>query len=270
MTMHVEPGQLIGHRVLDNDGNSVGKIGQVFYDDDTDVAKWVTVRTGLFGNRESFVPLQGAGTVGDDVQVPYGKQEIKDAPHFDVGQHISEDEERQIYEHYNAPYPGVPEPRGSAEEMRTEEDQGRHEGSGAGATTSGTEAGAETGAGAEETSVTRSEEQVHVGAERTEGARVRLRKHVDTEEFQETVPVTHEEITVEREPVEGSEASDTRMEDEEQEITLHEERATVSKESVPVERVRVRKHDVTEEQQVRGERRKERVELEEEDGEQPE
>ncbi|QBI55895.1 YsnF/AvaK domain-containing protein [Streptomonospora litoralis] len=286
MTTQMGASGLVGHRMLDSDGSNVGKIGQVYYDDETDVPKWVTVRTGLFGSHESFVPLQGSRTVEQGVQVPHDKQTIKDAPHFDVGQHISVEEERSIYQHYDMPYPGVPGPRGSQEDLREAEEggSGRHAAAGAGAmsaqpdtatptgtgTTAESGTAAETGAtaagaGGEEASMTRSEEQVHVGAERDEGEHLHLRKHVDTEEFQETVPVTHEEVTVEREPVESAEMGDTRMEPEDQEITLHEEHATVSKESVPVERVRVRKHEVTEDQAVHGERRKERVELEEDE-----
>ncbi|MUL42359.1 DUF2382 domain-containing protein [Streptomonospora sp. PA3] len=252
MAMNMESQQLVGRRVLDSDGSSVGRIGQVYYDDRSNEAKWVTVRTGLFGNRESFVPLQGAHTVEDDVQVPYSKHEIKDAPHFDVGQRISPDEERRIYEHYNAPYPGVPEPRSSGEESRAQEGgTARQEASGAQAP----------GADTDEVSMTRYEERVSVGSERAESGRVHLRKHVETEEFEETVPVTHEEVRVEREPVEGAEPGG-RIEAEDEEIVLHEEHPTVSKESVPVERVRARKEEVTEDRTVRGERRRERIELE--------
>lgn len=286
MTTSTGAGGLIGHRVLDSNGSSVGKVGQVYYDDNTDVAKWVTVRTGLFGTSESFVPLQGARSTEEAIQVPYDKQTIKNAPHFDVGQRISMEEERRIYEHYDLPYSGVPEQRGSAEETGgAAEGSGRHEASSTGtmstrAGTGGAETapdagagaaagpeaaaqpGAETGAETDAAVMTRFEEQVRVQAEPAEASHLHLRKYVETEEFQETVPVTHEEVTIEREPVDDSELGDTRMEAEDQEITLRAESATVSKESVPVERVRVRKHQVTQEQTVHGERRMERVELE--------
>jgi stress response protein YsnF len=51
----------------------------------------------------------------------------------------------------------------------------------------------------------------------------------------------------------------------EHEVTLHEERPVVSKETTPVERVRASKETVTEEETVGGEIRKERIEMEEED-----
>ncbi|WP_344161599.1 PRC-barrel domain-containing protein [Nocardiopsis rhodophaea] len=101
---------LIGHRLLDRDGNSVGKIGQVFFDDQTDLPKWVTVRSGLFGTRENFVPLRGAQVVDDDLQVPYMKAMIKEAPSFRVDQHISMQQEDIVYRHYGLD-PEVPDPR---------------------------------------------------------------------------------------------------------------------------------------------------------------
>ncbi|MUL41900.1 PRC-barrel domain containing protein [Streptomonospora sp. PA3] len=112
--------QLIGHRLVDKDGAAVGKIGQVFYDDQTDVAKWITVRTGLFGSRENLVPLVGAEMVYDALQVPWSKSKIKSAPSFDVDQHISVEQEDSVYAHYglNPEIPGqrIPEqfarPRG--------------------------------------------------------------------------------------------------------------------------------------------------------------
>ncbi|MDA0565754.1 PRC-barrel domain-containing protein [Streptomonospora sp. S1-112] len=92
--------RLIGHRLVDRDGAAVGKIGQVYYDDQTDEAKWITVRTGLFGSRENLVPLLGAELVYDALQVPWSKSEIKSAPSFDIDQHISVEQEDRVYEHY--------------------------------------------------------------------------------------------------------------------------------------------------------------------------
>ncbi|WP_026125791.1 PRC-barrel domain-containing protein, partial [Nocardiopsis gilva] len=113
---------LIGHRLLDRDGNSVGKIGQVFFDDQTDVPKWVTVRSGLFGTRENFVPLRGAQAVDDGLQVPYTKAMIKQAPSFQVNQHISMRQEDVVYRHYGLD-PAVPDPRASESGWKP---QGKH------------------------------------------------------------------------------------------------------------------------------------------------
>ena len=56
--------------------------------------------------------------------------------------------------------------------------------------------------------MTRSEEQLHVGTERVSTGKARLRKYVVTENVTTTVPVTHEEVRMEREPI--TEANRTR------------------------------------------------------------
>ncbi|MDT0300519.1 hypothetical protein [Streptomonospora wellingtoniae] len=114
--------QVIGHRLVDKDGAAVGKIGQVFYDDQTDAAKWITVRTGLFGSRENLVPLSGAEMVYDALQVPWSRSRIKSAPSFDVDQHISVEQEDQVYAHYGL----SPEIPGQRVPEQYERPRGRH------------------------------------------------------------------------------------------------------------------------------------------------
>lgn len=114
--------QLIGHRLVDRDGAAVGKIGQVFYDDQTDTAKWITVRMGLFGSRENLVPLTGAEMVYDALQVPWSRNKIKSAPSFDIDQHISVEQEDRVYEHYGL----APEVPGQRVPEQYSRPRGRH------------------------------------------------------------------------------------------------------------------------------------------------
>jgi uncharacterized protein (TIGR02271 family) len=88
---------------------------------------------------------------------------------------------------------------------------------------------------------------------------VRLHKYVVTEEQQVTVPVRHEEVRVEREPVRGDERG--RIGEDDQEVVLHAERPVVQTEAVPVEKVRLSTETVTEQRTVRGKVRKERIEV---------
>jgi uncharacterized protein (TIGR02271 family) len=84
-----------------------------------------------------------------------------------------------------------------------------------------------------EDAMTRSEERLRVGAEGIEAGRARLRKYVVTENVTTQVPVSHEEVRVEREPV--TEASrDTAMAgvditEAEHHVTLHAERPVVER-----------------------------------------
>ena len=112
--------------------------------------------------------------------------------------------------------------------------------------------------------MTRSEEELRVGTAERESGRVRLRKFVVTEDVTTTVPVTREELRVEREPITDANrdaaTSGAEISEEEHEVVLHEEEVVVDKRAVPKERVRLDKDTVTEEREVSETVRKEQVE----------
>jgi uncharacterized protein (TIGR02271 family) len=242
MTSTIRPEELTENAVVDAHGKKIGKVGTVYLADDTQQPEWVTVRTGMFGQKESFVPLRGARLDSDGLHVQVSKEQVTDAPRTDADQHLSEQESVELYRYYK-----LPEPRSSMEN-RTGGVRGRSDGA---------RGRAEAGE-----AMTRSEEQLKVGKERVETGRVRLRKYTVTEEQQVRVPVTHEEVRVEREPITDGERGRAKIGDEQQEMTLHAERAKVETETVPMEKVQLRKEDITEEQAVSGEVRKERIEVE--------
>ena len=279
--------RFVGHHVLDDEGNDIGKIARVYLDDRTGDATWASVHTGLFGMRETLVPLQGAQPVQEDIQVPYDKSTVKGAPNIDAKEHISPEEEQTVRRYYEE---HAPSSSGRAAEGRTTEGwaaEGRTTDT-AGRTDTAPEGWAEpTGAppraagpgpvgtgereasaGADEEVVIRSEEEVDIGVERRESGQARMRRHVDTERFDEAVPVSHEELEVERRPItDPADVTDAHsMEEGEETFTLYEERPVVSKRQVPVEEIHVRKREVTHEEHVEGERRAERIEFEDEDG----
>ena len=86
--------------------------------------------------------------------------------------------------------------------------------------------------------------------------RTRLRKYVTVEEEQVTVPVRREQVRVEREPITESNIdqamADPDISDAEAEVIRRWERPVVATEAVPVERVRLEKETVTEEETVSG------------------
>ena len=82
-----------GGNVVSTDGGKIGGIGQIYLDDSTGSPTWVTAKTGLFGTKESFVPLEGATVSGDDVVVSYDKDKVKDAPRVDPDGSLSPEEE---------------------------------------------------------------------------------------------------------------------------------------------------------------------------------
>ena len=243
-----------GGNVVDNDGNKIGNIGQVFLDDQTGQPEWVTTKTGMFGGGESFVPLRHAELTGDDLRVPYDKDKVKDAPRIsDSEGHLSEEEEGTLYSYYGEN--GVD--YDSSYDTSSDSDA------------SG-DVGHDTSSPNTDSAGTRSEEQLNVGTETRETGRARLRKYIVTENVTTTVPVSREEVRVEREPITDANRGDAMsggdLTTEEHDVVLHEEKVVVDKETVPVERVRMDKETVTGEQQVDETVRKEQVELEDQSG----
>ena len=122
------------------------------------------------------------------------------------------------------------------------------------------------GAVADDDAMTRSEERLKVGTRTVQTGRARLRKYIVTEQQHLTVPVTHEEVHVEREPITEADLGDSErgveLSEEQAEIVLHEERIVIEKETVPVERVRLEKDVVTEDREVTEDVRSERIEVE--------
>ncbi|MFI8434755.1 PRC and DUF2382 domain-containing protein [Streptomyces sp. NPDC079020] len=304
-----DSGELDGLTVYDNEGEKVGSVGRVYVDDDTGRPDWVTVKTGLFGMKESFVPLAGARRVASDLHISHPKDSVKDAPRVDADAHLSVSEEEELYRHYGLTRkagnlgnkartgPGAPTAAGTGAMGAAGAGAAGAAGAATGrATTTGTTAsgaagtgmaGAGTpmgknpamdtsatsrplaGAGAERSAAVpggkeemiRSEEQLHVGTEEYESGKARLRKYVVTENITRTVPVYHEEVRVVREPLQPGEKSTgtTSIGEQDVEVTLHAERATVRKEAVPVERVRLETNKVTEQKEVSAEIRKEKI-----------
>ncbi|MCZ9352793.1 PRC and DUF2382 domain-containing protein [Streptomyces mutabilis] len=283
MITREEISNVLDHPVYDGDGNKIGDAKHVFFDDMTGRPEWVSVKTGMFGSNESFIPIRDAAVVQDHLEVPYRKDQVKDAPNVDVdaGGHLSESEEHRLYDYYGINWDSVlseaertddgrfaagPGPAGTAQAAGAAGAAGMAGTAGTAGGTAGRGEGADRTGMRGDDAMTRSEEQMHVGVERRESGRARLRKYVVTEEVQQTVPVSHEEVRVEREPITDANRGDAlagpEISEAEHEVTLHEERPVVETETVPVERVRMTTEEHTEDEVVRGQVRKERIEAE--------
>ncbi len=256
--------QIIGSAAIGADGSKIGTIGQVYLDNATGEPEWATVKTGLFGSNESFVPLSQAEVSGDGVRLPYDKDRIKGAPNIASDRELSETEEQELYTYYGlgGTYETGVE---TGVETGTVETSTYETGTTTGlADTDRETVGYDTSGPTTDDAMTRSEERVRAGTEKVEAGRARLRKYVVTEQQQVTVPVTREEVRVEREPItEGNydaAMAGPDLSEEEHEVVLTEERAVIQKETVPVERVRLEKETVTEQETVNVDVREERIE----------
>jgi len=247
--------ELMGATMYDQSGTKIGKIGQIFLDDETGVPEFATVQTGMFGSKETFVPLAEADFSGDRVVVPYAKDQIKGAPSIDHDGHLSQDEEATLYGHYGLGYGEARSDSGLPQGNTTTTQ-----------TTTNVGTGYDTARGGTDDAMTRSEERLRVGTEKVEAGRARLRKYVVTENVTQTVPVTREEVRLEREPITDANVDDAlsgpEISEAEHEIVLHEERPVIAKETVPVERVRLSKDQITDEQTVSEDVRKEQIDTE--------
>lgn len=108
--------------VVSQDGEKIGAIGDFYLDDETDVPTWVTVKTGLFGTKESFVPLEGARIAEENLVVPYTKDHVKDAPRVDADERLEPGEEDRLYRHY-----GRSAPQGLADKERADTERAQNE-----------------------------------------------------------------------------------------------------------------------------------------------
>jgi uncharacterized protein (TIGR02271 family) len=233
-----------GRKVVDRDGEKVGKVDEIYLDRESGEPEWALVNTGLFGSKSNFVPLSGAKPAGEDVEIAFTKDQVKDAPGIEPDGDLSSEEEQSLYEHYGFGYSEMPE------DYDYDAESVGHDVSGP--TT--------------DDAMTRSEEEVTVGTRERERGRVRLRKYVVTEEVEKKVPVRKEKVRLEREPISDDNVdqamSGPEISEEEHEVVLHEEEAVVEKRTVPKERVRLDKEVEVDEQEVSEEVRKERIEAE--------
>ena len=273
--------RVIGADVYDADGDKIGTASEVFLDDTSGNPEWVTVKTGMFGTKETFVPIRDADLTNDGLRVPVTKAAVKDAPKIDTDGHLSPQEEEELYRHYGLGTSttgtvgtvGTETTTGYADTTTTTNDYadttaGRTD------TTTGTTGGFtdtnrhgtvghDTSGPTTDDAMTLSEERLNVGTEQVEAGRARLRKYVVTENVTQTVPVSREEVRIEREPITdanvGNAMDGPAISAEEHEVTLHAERPVVEKEAVPVERVRLDTETVTEQETVSDTVRKEQV-----------
>jgi uncharacterized protein (TIGR02271 family) len=231
--------RLRGAPVRSRDGEQIGSVEQVYVDRDTGQPEWIGIGTGLLRMKRVLVPVQGATTSADGIQVPYDKDHVKASPDIDEDE-ISQATERDLASHYGLKYSerrsdtGLPE--GAPARGRAKKDTGQ--------------------------AVTRHEEELKVGKRPTETGRLRLHKWVETEPVEADVELRQEKATLRREPV-NRPASGAEIGEQEIEVPLRGEEPVVEKETVAKERVTAEKDVDTRRQKVTDTVKKERVDTDE-------
>lgn len=119
--------------------------------------------------------------------------------------------------------------------------------------------------GESERTIQAREEELHARKERVETGEVRVHKDVETEHRTVDVPVTREEVVVERHPVEGRDVSGSEIgEGEEIRIPVSEEEVRVEKQPVVKEEVTIGKRKKEDTERASDTLRKENIRVEKE------
>ena len=225
-----------GRDLIDRDGDKIGSIGNVYIDDETGQPEWLTVKTGLFGMRESFVPTAEARAEGDTVRVPYEKSQVKDAPNVDADGALS----------HGGGVPAVPPLRPVRRRADSDRSAGRHRRRSRGPRSR--RRGPRTADRDVSGPADRRRDDALGGGgprrhHRRETGRARLRKYVVTENVTRPSPSSarRSASSASRSPAPTStrRLDGPAISEEEHEVTLHAEEPVVEKRTVPKERVRM-------------------------------
>ncbi|MEO4038421.1 PRC and DUF2382 domain-containing protein [Micrococcaceae bacterium Sec6.3] len=250
--------QLQNASVYATDGDKIGSVGQVYLDDVTNEPTFVTVKTGLFGANETFIPLQQAQTTADGITVPYEKAFVKDAPNVDADGSLTPQEEQRIYEYYSMEYTAT---EGHVEDRRDVDTTAGVVGDRDVVDTDRDVVDTDRREVNDADGVVVRDEHLNVGTERKASGRVRLRKQSYTTTETVEVPVTREEVVVERVAVDPNSAEARRADaDGEVSVTTYEETPVVEK-TVEAEKVSLGKRQIQETETVSEELRHEDVRI---------
>ncbi len=234
---------LVGGELVDADDAKVGRIEDIYLDNQTQRAEWALVHTGLFGRKQVYVPLADASASDGKLRAAFTEDQIKQAPHIEPDEELTPEQETTLYRHYGVTSPALSPPSQPSSPSP-----------------------AATAQPATDEAMTRSEEELQVGLVRKPSSLVRLRKYIVTEQVQTTVPVSHEEVRVERVPVTEANLDQAQsgpdLSEDEHEVTLMAEEVVVEKRVVPKERVRLGTTAVSTEEQVDEQLRKEQIDVE--------
>jgi uncharacterized protein (TIGR02271 family) len=231
-----------GYEVYDPNGEKIGKVDDLFVDEN-DNPEYVGVKTGFLGTHSTLIPIdtitvdESAGRLVTSAD----KETVKNGPTFDDDREITPDFENEVYSYYGLQSTQIteePAAYGAYSAQSTDDDELR---------------------------IQRSEEELRAGTREREAGALNVRKRVVTERQSIEVPTRREEVTVDRVPVDG-ETSEAEIGDDEVRIPVTEEEVVVEKRPVAKEEVRIRKDVVEDTQVVEEDVRKEEVDVDDQSG----
>ena len=182
-----------GRTVIDRAGEKIGTLENIYLDEDQR-PRWGSIRTGLFGLRETLAPLDEARREEDLLRLPFERDQVQQAPNLDPDVELAEDEEEELYRHYGlASDPDASSATGAIEAPADTPEP------------ASTPEPTSTPDRPDDDAMTRSEEEVHISKRPRVRGRARLKKYVVTDYVEKKVPVQREEVKVEYEPTDAPE-----------------------------------------------------------------
>ncbi len=109
--------------------------------------------------------------------------------------------------------------------------------------------------------IVRSEEELAVGTRKAKAGEVVIDKDVETKHVKENVPVTREEVTVERHPARPGMSGKPQVGEDEVRIPVMAEEAVVEKRTVPKEEIVIKKEAKRDTKTVEADLKREKVEI---------
>jgi len=266
-----------GYNVYDPNGERIGKVDDLFVDEN-DSPEYIGVKMGFLGTRSTLLPYELVSSTDDAdkrLEVSADKETAKNGPAFDDDKEITPEFESEVHSYYSLE--SSTGERGAYGGYYADEATTTDGPAGAGMAMGDTESGEfrEHDPGDEgvrqsrgddledvdELRVQRSEEELRAGTREREAGALRVRKRVRTDRERIEVPTRHEEVSVERVPVEG-EATEAQIGEDEVSVPVTEEEVVVDKRAVAKEEVRIRKDAVEDTEVVEEDVRREEVEVE--------
>jgi uncharacterized protein (TIGR02271 family) len=268
--------QYAGYEVYDRNGEKIGKVDDLFINE-SDQPEYIGVKMGFLGlEGTSLIPweLTRVNEEGHRIEASVDKAQVKEGPSFDDDEDITPEYEERVRSHYGLGAMEGAADRGTYGDYYADEER---EGEvGPGVRMGDTETGEFRGHGREqegvnqpgddlededELRVQRTEEELRAGTREREAGALRVRKRVRTDREQISVPTRHEEVSVERVQVEGREAPEAEIGEDEVVMPVTEEEVVVEKRPVVKEEIRVRKDVVEDEEVVEEDVRREEVDI---------
>jgi uncharacterized protein (TIGR02271 family) len=269
-----------GYEVYDVAGEKIGKVDDLFVDEN-DSPEYIGVKMGFLGTRSTLIPWDVVRSTDDEgraITVATDKDAVKNGPAFNDDREITPQFENEVYSYYGLGQTNGTAERGSYGSYYSDESTEAGT-AGPGMTMGDTETGEFREHAAydegvhqrrgddledeDELRVQRTEEELAAGTREREAGQLKVRKRVRTDREHIEVPTRHEEVSVERVPVEGK-ATEAEIGDDEVTVPVTEEEVIVSKRPVAKEEVRIRKDVVEGTETVEEDVRREEIEVEDE------